>query len=428
MIAVAEKIKLADSQKKHQLRTAQLLALALLITVAIIYVLAHLFLNRYPWLHYVAAFSQAAMIGALADWFAVVALFRHPLGIKLPHTAIIPANKNRIADNLGDFIQERFLTTEKVLDGIRQFMPARRLARWLSRTDNASQLTKRIFRVLAQVGPMINEDKAKTFFKSTLTKRLQKIDGAKITARILSLFKQKGHHQVLLDGLLAELNVFLKRDDVREDLVQTIAKHIEFLPSTLNLDERFGRIILQRLYDAFQSLLDAIRADQQHVLRQHFNGAVTSFMYRLKEDAQLRVRIFQIQKEIIADPEFEKLLDSLWDKMHMKLVSSVNDIESALTQQVIEVVVYFGKSITHNRVMQMWLDKQIIRLLIPLIEKYRKIIGKFIAAQVRTWNDAFMVEQIELNIGRDLQFIRVNGTLVGGLVGLLIYTFTQWLP
>ena len=415
-----------DAAKRARLRLAQGLALGLLVAAGLLYVMARTLMPAYPWLRYLAAFSQAAMVGALADWFAIVALFRHPFGIKLPHTAIIPSNKTRIANNLGEFIQSRFLSTDKVLEGICKFGPGRRFTRWMARPENMDRALDFVRQSARQGVVVLDHPQVRRFATDLLRTQLEDLDAGTLAAQILQVLSANRRHQWLLDEALTQLNQFLQHDDVREELVHTIARHMEFIPSTLHLDERLGRIILQRLYDALQTQLQAVRDDHEHILRRRFDEVVMNISEKLMHDPEFRDRVKLIQTEFARHPETEAAFERLWQGLRNGLDAQLKPLGGLLSHRMRAVLSELTRSFVEHPEVAPWIDRQLLRYAPPLIEKYRRTLGLFIAAQVKTWNDEFMVDQIELNIGRDLQFIRVNGTLVGGFVGLAIYAATQY--
>ncbi len=416
-----------DSAKRARLRTARLLAFSLLAVAGVLYIIARYYRPGHPWLGFVAAFSEAAMVGALADWFAVVALFRHPFGLPLPHTAIISANKRRIADSLGEFVQTRFLSTDKVLEGIRTLAPGRRIAKWISRPDNSTRIQTYLGRALARLLGSIDRDQVRDFLTHAIASGLDTLDVSTLAAQVLRSLSENRRHQWLLDEGLEQLYGFLQHEDVREELVHAIARHMEFVPSTLNLDERVGRVILQRLYDALQTILQAVREDHDHVLRRRFDETVLDIVDKLTHDETFRERVRTIQTELRHNPELGSALSAIWDQLQPWLAEQLSDVGAPLARRLAVTVQELAETFATNPRAHAWIDAQIASLAPPLIERYRRTLGLFIAAQVKAWNDGFLVDQIELNIGRDLQFIRINGTLVGGLVGLIIYTATHFL-
>ena len=417
-----------DTFKRARLRAARLAAFALLAGAGVIYTAARYFRPGHPWLGFVAAFSGAAMIGALADWFAVVALFRHPFGVRLPHTAIIAANKGRIADSLGDFIQSRFLSTDKILEGIHTFRPGRRIAKWCLREENIERIQSYLGHITRRLLAKVDPRQARAFLKDALASGLESLDTGLLAGRILDTLAEDRRHQWLLDEALTQLYQFLQHDDVRQELVFAIARHMDFVPSTLNLDERVGRAILQRLYDALQTVLQGVREDHDHVLRRRFDEAVTDISDKLKHDAHFRARIQAMQTELIQNPEMEVAIAALWDGLQGWLLGQIEERpgQTGPTRTLAVVIRELAASFADRPPLHAWIEAQIASYAPALVERYRRTLGLFIAAQVKSWDDAFLIDQIELNIGRDLQFIRINGTLVGGIVGLILYTVTRF--
>ncbi len=416
-----------ESTKRARLRAARLLAVGLLVLAGATYAIARYFRPGHPWLGFLAAFSEAAMVGALADWFAVVALFRHPFGLPLPHTAIISANKRRIADSLGEFIQSRFLSTDKVLEGIRAFAPGRRIAKWIARPENSARIQAFLGRALKRVLESIDRQQARDFLTHAIASGLDTLDASTLAAQVLRGLSENRRHQWLLDEALEQLYRFLQHEDVRQELVHAIARHMEFVPSTLNLDERLGRAILQRLYDALQTVLQAVREDRDHVLRRRFDEVVMDIVDKLMSDEAFRARMKTIQTELRHNPEIGSAFSALWDELQRWLTGQLDQADTPLSRRLATAVDELAGTFANSPRSHAWVDAQIAFFGPPLIERYRRTLGLFITAQVNSWNDAFLVDQIELNIGRDLQFIRINGTLVGGLVGLLIHALTRLL-
>ncbi len=417
-----------DALKRARLRAARLSALALLLGAGLLYTVAQYFRPGHPWLGFVAAFSGAAMIGALADWFAVVALFRHPLGLPLPHTAIIAANKGRIADSLGEFIQSRFLSADKIREGVHALGPGRRLGKWCLHEENVARIQSYLAQIVRHLLTTVDQKQARAFLANALARGLETLDTGLLAGRLLDMLAENRRHQWLLDEALTQLYQFLQHDDVRQELVHAIARHMDFVPSTLNLDERVGRAILQRLYDALQTVLQAVREDHDHVLRRRFDEAVIDISNKLKSDPLFRARIQAMQTDLIYNPEMEIIIAALWDRLQEWLLGQLEEGHKRSPQSARTLAVAVRElvaSFANRPALHAWIDAQIASYAPPLVKRYRRTLGLFIAAQVKAWDDTFLIDQIELNIGRDLQFIRINGTLVGGIVGLVLYTVTR---
>ncbi|WP_298135070.1 DUF445 domain-containing protein [Acidiferrobacter sp.] len=415
-----------DALKRARLRAARRAALILLAAAGLLYAGAQYFRPGHPWLGFVAAFSGAAMIGALADWFAVVALFRHPLGLPLPHTAIVTANKERIADSLGEFIQSQFLSADQVRAGIHAFKPGRRIAKWCLREENLARIQAYVAPLARHLLSAIDQKQARDFLAGALTSGFETLDTGLIAGHILDALSENRRHQWLLDEALAQLYQFLQHDDVRQELVYAIARHMEFVPSTLNLDERVGRAILQRLYDALQTLLQAVHDDHDHALRRRFDEAVADISDRLKTDRTFRARIQTMQADLVLSPGMEAVFTTLWNGLQEWLQGQLEDRDGRFKAADALAVALrdLAASLADRPALHAWIDAEIASSIPQIIARYRRAVGLFIAAQAKAWDDAFLVDQIELNIGRDLQFIRINGTLVGGVVGLILYMLT----
>src|SRR5690606_31526960 len=237
--------KAENEVKRRRLRDMKLMAVACLAFFAMVYLVSILLQERYPWLEYMAAFSEAAMVGALADWYAVVVLFRHPLGIKLPHTAIIPKNKDRIADNLGDFVQGEFFSTDRIISVIRKIDPASRLAEWLSNKENAEKSGALAARFFSYALTALDDRNVQAYLKNAVSDQIKQLDLASLLGKILDSLTRNGKHQELLDQSIDYLARYLQDPDVREKFNSKVAKDMPLYSSSLKgwagtaLSERF---------------------------------------------------------------------------------------------------------------------------------------------------------------------------------------------
>lgn len=400
------------------------LATLLLVLMLFSFLLARHFEAQYPLLAWVGAFAEAAMVGALADWFAVVALFRHPLGLPLPHTAIIPRNKGRIADNLGRFITGNFLRTELIRQRIGEFDPALRLAGWLKRPAPAAMLGGYGARALAYALQSAEDARVLRFLHSAAQAHLRELDMAPLVGRVLDLLVQDGRHQQLLDRLLAKLRELLAEPAVQERVAALIAREFEnwrrYLMG-LHIDAAIGDYAGRKLVDAAQRLIDEVLADPGHPLRERYDAIVTAFIGRLQSDPDFRARGAQLRDELLARPELGDWLRALWVQVRSWLTRDLADAGSLVRTRAAQAIQDLGRRLADDPAMQSWLNEQALAAASALTEEHRANIGRFIAGQVKAWDEAYMVRQFELNIGRDLQYIRINGTLIGGLAGLVIH-------
>lgn len=411
--------------KRQRLTRARRLALGLLLLVTALFLLAQYLRNTHPLWPYVAAFSEAAMIGALADWFAVVALFRHPLGVPLTHTAIIPKNKARIADSLGSFITGNFLSTERVLAALRDYNPAAQLMRWLARPQAQQWLNELLFNLLSQLLLALNDRRVATFVGETLQQHLQRLDMAPLLASLLDGLAYGNRHHRLLEEVLRELDRQLDEADVQERLVTVVAGEMNIL-RYISLDRAAARYVTEKLVHGVQRELRLACHDPQHALRQRLDGWLVELASQLRHDPQLQQRLVRAQHELLAQPAFAGQLEAFWQSVVDWLALDVQQADSVIRHQLEAVTATLAVRLRRDPGMRAWINEQ-VELAVPrLLERWREPIADFIATQVKDWDDRTMVDRLELNIGTDLQYIRVNGTLVGGLIGLLIYLLGQF--
>ena len=422
----------AQGDKVLALERMKWIATSLLLLVITGYVLARVFERRYPGLAVLSAFTEAAMIGALADWFAVVALFRYPMGIPIPHTAIIPKSKRRIADNLATFITSNFLGTAAVLERIRSYDPAARLAQWLSRRESAETLGGYVVRALRYGLAVIEDQRVQRFIHETVVARLEKVDFAALGGELLDVLTQRGRHQELLNEAIRQVRVLLEDEASRQKFAELIAKEFEGLRKyflyAVNVDEIIGTFSAKKLISAITRLLEEVDQDERHPLRQKFDEFVANFVTRLRRDPDFRIKGEQIREQILGRPELGDYLRGLWVQLRTWLRNDLESADSTIRIQIAAATGRLGEKLSGDPDIQLWLNEQILAAVKPFVEDNREAIGRFIADQVKAWDERHMIQQFELNIGKDLQYIRINGTLVGGLIGLLIYGGTRLIP
>lgn len=415
-----------DADRRRRLRRMQWLANGLLLLAVLVFVLATYFKARHPALPYLAAFAEAAMVGALADWFAVVALFRHPLGLRfIPHTAIIPANKDRIAANLGQFVQGEFFATERVLHVIREFDPAGKIAAWFVQQANAERFGAIALRGFGYALDALGDDAVRHYLRRAVAAHVARFDLAQLAGSLLDLLTLDDRHQALLDQLLEAIEAALAKPEVRTRIELMLAHQMPLYFERLKLAG--GRIAAEKIAAGVLQLLQEINLDPQHQLRQDFNRMVANLIRKLKSDPAYRFRVEQFQQQLAADPRLAEYLHGLWQDLRRWLQQDLRRADSSVRARIVAVTRHLALTLRDDHAMRAWINTRILLAAPPLIEEYRPRIGHFIATKMREWKDDEIVDKLELNIGRDLQFIRLNGTLVGGMVGLLIYLCSQWL-
>jgi uncharacterized membrane-anchored protein YjiN (DUF445 family) len=400
------------------------IALGLLAAAGLVYVAATLLMPLHPAWGYVAAFAEAAMVGAIADWFAVVALFRHPLGIPIPHTAIIPSNKNRIGENLATFICANFLSTEQVLAKLAQFDPAARLAAWLAEPRHAESLASHFAAALRYAIGVLDDERVRAFFRATVVARLEQVDVSRLAGQILDVLTADRRHQRLLDATLRQLARMLDDEAIKAEVAEVVAVEVKYL-RFVGLDKVAGRYATEKIVSGVVRLVGEMGSDSEHPLRVRFDEFVAQFIGRLQDDPELRMKGEAVKQELLAHPALTDYLHGLWSQVIAWMELDLVAADSVLRGQVALGTRSLGEKLGADAAMQGWINEQIRTAAPRWIERYREDIREYIVARVADWNAAEMTNELEHNIGRDLQFIRINGTLVGGLVGLAIYSATQ---
>ena len=428
-----------------RLATMKRIALALLCGAALLYALAAWrggLPAAWPYWSYVAAFAEAAMVGAIADWFAVVALFRHPLGLPIPHTAIIPANKDRIGANLAGFICNNFLSTPQVLAKLDEFDTGRRLADWLAQPANASKVGGLAVTVARHGLTAFDDDRVRDFLGRAATAGLARIDFSVLAGQALDALTAGGRHQALLDDVLAQVAKLIEGDEIQERMTDAIAREIKTL-RYVGLDQVAAKLATRKIVAALARTLNEIAAHPHldtdadadacttpvgpHPLRLRFDRFMDDFIVRLKLDPEFRQRGEQMRAELMAHPALGNYLHGLWGELLAWLDTDLAHPRSTIALRIEQMASALGARLQADEAIRRWLNEQIVAAAPLAIERYREDIRLYIVERVNEWNVDEMTHELERNIGRDLQFIRINGTLVGGLVGLAIHAVTQWL-
>jgi uncharacterized membrane-anchored protein YjiN (DUF445 family) len=413
------------STQVRSLNAMKRIALGLLGAAALLYGVASVLEARHPAWGYAAAFAEAAMVGAIADWFAVVALFRHPLGLPIPHTAIIPANKDRIGAKLAGFIVDNFLSTQQVLAKLAQFDPAARLARWLSDPARTAVLGDHAVAMARHGLAAFDDERVRAFLARSATAGLAQIDLSRLLGQGLDALTADGRHQALLDDVLAQVARVVEGDEVQARITEAIAREVKTL-RYVGLDQVAARAATRKIVAAVARTIGELADEPGHPLRLRFDVFVTDFIDRLKHDPAFRERGERIRADLQAHPALGEYLGGLWGQLRAWLDDDLGRADSSVRQRIVTMAEALGERLQQDEPMRRWINEQITEAAPRAIERYREDIRRYIVERVGQWNADEMTLELERNIGRDLQFIRINGTLVGGLVGLLIHTVTRW--
>lgn len=408
----------ADAQKLVALRRTKFIATAALVLCVIVFATAKSLQGRWAWLGFVAAFAEAATIGGLADWYAVVALFKRPLGLPIPHTAIIPSNQHRIADNLGLFIEANFLAPGPVRQKLRQVDFAALVADWLSDRSRAEGLSRFVGKLVPQMLQALEGSGLRDFATRRMIERLGRVDVAPLAAELLSAFTDDRRHQRLLDDFIKIFGNFLKDEQALAMLREKIRDE---LPSVFNLF-RADAYLLKRIVASAATLLDEVRADPDHPLRGEFDTFVDGFVDRLRHSPDYAKRAEQLKRNFLARPELRGLARDVWASMRGFIEQDVASQDSLTRKHLTSLFIEIGQNLARDPEVRANMNEGFVLALASFVESQKSGVSGFIADQVKGWDLGQLTRLIELNIGRDLQYIRFNGMLIGGLAGLALYS------
>ena len=396
------------------------MATGLLVLVTVVFLLARWGEESASWLGYVRAFAEAAMVGALADWFAVTALFRHPLGIPIPHTAIIPNRKDQIGASLGEFVQTNFLTREVLNERLSGAHVGKRLGDWLADEENSVKAGEAASDALRGSLEILDDRDVSSALETLVERRVRATPIAPLMGKAIDLAVEGGHHQRLLDAVLTGLRSFL--DDNRATFRARLDQESPWwIPDAI--DDR----LFTKIYNAVHSFLEDVGSDPDHEVRKSIEVRVVAFAQRLRDDPQLLAKGEELKTELLAHPDVRAWLGSLWAEMKRNTISALDDPASELRQRIDRSVANLGRRLANDDQLQAKVDDWVARAAGHIVDHYRGEVAELISGTVAKWDAKATSERIELQVGRDLQFIRINGTIVGGLAGLVIYSVSQLL-
>jgi uncharacterized membrane-anchored protein YjiN (DUF445 family) len=415
-------------EKLAELKRTKRLALSLLLIAAAVFVTT-LFLPPSFWVSGLKAIAEAAMVGALADWFAVVALFRRvPIPFIARHTAIIPRNKDRIGENLGHFVQEKFLDTQSLIALIRRHEPAQMIGVWFSEPDNAQRVGQHLLQIMSGFLDMTDDSRIQGLLRRAVHKAIDKVDLTGTSALMLESMTKNNRHQVLLDSMIAQLLALLNRDSTREFIARQIVHWLETehpRKSRVLPTEWLGEHSADMVASAVNSLLDDVSEDQGHQLRLAFDRAMVKLIDRLKSDPEMAEKADSIKSYLKEDEAFNRYLSELWGDLRRWLKDDMNSEDSRIRQRIAEAGQWFGETLVNDGALRASLNEHLEQAVSKVAPEFAAFLTKHISDTVKSWDARDMSQQIELNIGKDLQFIRINGTLVGGTIGLVLYLLSQ---
>ncbi|NJP50695.1 DUF445 domain-containing protein [Streptomyces sp. SBST2-5] len=410
----------ADEEKRRGVRRMKLTATGLLLFVALVYVLAKLAAAQGAgaWAGYVAAAAEAGMVGALADWFAVTALFRRPLGLPIPHTAIIPTKKDQLGVSLGDFVGENFLSEDVVRQRLRSVGIGSRLGAWLSVPDHADRVTAELSAALRGALTVLRDSDVQAVVGEAVTRRAHAQEIAPGVGKTLEKIVADGGHKRAVDLVVSRAHDWLVlHSDSVMDAVQGGAPG--WTPRFV--DRKVG----ERVYRELLRFCAEMRDMPSHPARAALDRFLTDFASDLQADSETRERVERLKTDILGRDEVQDLIASVWTAVRSMIVSAAEDERSELRLRVRASLLSLGARMAADPKVQGKIDGWLESAAVYVVTTYRKEITSLITDTVASWDAEHTTKKIEANIGRDLQFIRINGTVVGSLAGLLIYTVSR---
>ena len=400
----------------------KIIATGMLVVMAIIYFTSKSYETVHPALGFVRAFAEAAMVGGLADWFAVTALFRHPMGIPIPHTAIIPRNKDRIGDTLANFLKDNFLISRLVAQRMRNVDLASGIGRFLkSPSGGEGRLKFGASRLLGDAIASLDKDRLGTMFKGAVKKQAVGLDIATPMGQILEVVMAEKRHGPLIDSTIRWAYRTL---DTNEAVIRNIVTdRANAVMRWTGLDDRVANEVLDGLY----KLLADMAADPNHPVRAKTEESLEQLAAELQHDTELRQKVNEWKLEMIENPAIASWLDGIWEQGREALLRAARDPDAALAGQFGDALIQLGNSLQQDKLLNRQINRFGRRAVIGVVASYGDNIVKLVSETIRGWDTQTITDRVENAVGRDLQFIRVNGTLVGGLVGLSLHLLGYWI-
>jgi uncharacterized membrane-anchored protein YjiN (DUF445 family) len=407
----------AEAAQRASLRRMQRGATLLLGASLATLVAAKAFEPRYPGLAWVAAFAEAATIGGLADWYAVVALFRRPMGLPIPHTAILPANQARIADSLGEFIESNFLEADTVARKLGETDFAALMVDWLSDEARAGMLAGFAIRMLPGMLDAAEHSRTKGFLAEQLVEAARRVNIGPVLANLLEGLADQGKHQQALDYTLNILGRLLLEP---KSVELVLTKIREELPSVLRALGADG-FLLRKILMAAAGFIEEIKHTPDHPMRGEVDRLIRKLVWRLRTSRDMQGEVNRFKDGLIARPETAELLQVAWASLRRTIETDIASPDPALRRHLTGILVASARRLGEDGALKAEINAGMVVALSAFIERQKHAVSHFISAQVKAWDMERMTDLVEQKIGRDLQYIRFNGTLIGGLIGLALY-------
>lgn len=410
-----------DEQKRRQLKKYKAFATGLFVLMAVIFVVTTILqkTDSSHWIGYVRAFSEAAMVGALADWFAVTALFHHPLGLKIPHTNLIQNKKDQIGDNLGNFVVDNFLSPKNIRPYILKLKVSNFVGEWLSKSRNQELLLKETSNIVRDILHKLDDEAVVKF----ITNKAQEMSGDlkinKIVGNGLDYILEKNDHQRLVTNLSKQIKSYIVEN---QSIVRDRVKKESFALIPRFVDDA----IADKITSGLSKFFEEVEQDENHSLRREITQKLLAFADELKENEKWEEEFKNIRENFLREDKLQQYSADIWVSIKKSLSKELENDASPLKKYIEKNIQQLAENLQNDEKLQYKIDHWIRVTAYKYILKNTHQFGDLISSTVGNWQGKELSEKLELEVGKDLQFIRVNGTLVGGLVGLVIYTVAHF--
>ncbi|MCQ4140723.1 DUF445 domain-containing protein [Chryseobacterium sp. EO14] len=410
-----------DEAKRKQLRKYKAFATGLFVLMAVLFIGTTLLQKTIDshWIGYVRAFSEAAMVGALADWFAVTALFRHPLGLPIPHTNLIENSKQKLGDNLGNFVVTNFLSPENIRPYIQKLKISNFVGEWLGKEKNQYVLLKNLSDIVLDILNKLDDSEVSRFISNKVSEMTDTIKLNAILGNGINYLLDKNDHQRIITNLSSQIkNYIAENDEMIKDRVKKGS--YTFIPAFV--DNKIADKITSGLSDFFKE----IEQDPNHEIRNLITQKIYDFSNELKQDTKWEEEFKNIKNDLLKNDKLNEYSNDIWISIKNTLTKELQDDESSLKKYLSKNLNEFSQNLKNDENFQKKIDDWVRVTAYKYILKNTHQFGNLISSTVGNWQGKELSEKLELEVGKDLQFIRVNGTIVGGLVGLIIYTIAHF--
>jgi uncharacterized membrane-anchored protein YjiN (DUF445 family) len=403
-----------EENRLRQLRAMKRRATGLLVLITALYLALTLLGDGGQLVEYAQAGAGAAMVGGLADWFAVTALFRHPLGLPIPHTAVIAERKDQFGETLGDFVQENFLSPDVLSERVRSSRAVARAAAWLAEEEHAEAVAAHAADVVVALADSLRDEDVAEVLEAEVRRAIEAVPLAQWAARVVRLMTAKDRHREVVDGAIRALGRLLA--DNRAELRRRFTEHAPWW-----LPDRLDSRIFDRLADSVEDLLRGIYLDPDHQVRGQVDEWLAGLVERLERSPELGAKLEQLKKEFLPQPELGAWTSALWTNFKTSLRAQADDPESQLRRQLAKAIAAAGRRLRDDPELLARVERMAENGAYTLAERFREEAAELVSGTIARWDAQETSAKLELLLGRDLQFIRINGTVVGGIAGLVIH-------